>query len=261
MSWYWPPPSGNTVVNRPGASVVRCREIWVSSEVAWTTAPASGWLSGPVTVAVMMSVVAPTCAVALRGATATTRRLRLQISGRPAATRAYRLEKAFWYTRAVGSMLMDRRVVSLRRAVSRPQLTGVPYAHAHRVQRRRIGRMMLGLRTVIYPVPDLERAKPWYTKPFGVEPYFEEPCYVGFNVGGYELGLDPDTKGVAPGAGGAVAYWGVPDVDTAGRHFTAAGATLKAPAQDVGCDIRVATLADPFGNLVGVSENPHFAAV
>ena len=107
---------------------------------------------------------------------------------------------------------------------------------------------MLGLRTVIYHVPDLERAKAWYTKAFGVEPYFEEPFYVGFNVGGYELGLDPDTKGVAP------------DVDTAVRHFTAAGATLKAPVQDVGGDIRVATVADPFGNLVGLIENPHFAA-
>ena len=120
--------------------------------------------------------------------------------------------------------------------------------------------MMLGLRTVIYHVSDLERAKAWYSEAFGLEPYFDESFYVGFNVGGYELGLDPDTKGVAPGAGGAVAYWGVPDVDAAVRHFTAAGATLKASVQDVGGDIRVATVADPFGNLVGLIENPHFAA-
>jgi len=75
--------------------------------------------------------------------------------------------------------------------------------------------MILGLRTVIYHVPDLQRAKAWYSTAFGVQPYFDEPFYVGFNIGGYELGLDPDTKGVAPGAGGAVAYWGVPDVDAA----------------------------------------------
>ena len=48
------------MVNRPRASVVCWREIWVSSDMAWTTAPASGWLSGPVTAPVMMSVVAPT---------------------------------------------------------------------------------------------------------------------------------------------------------------------------------------------------------
>src|SRR5438309_12031849 len=131
-------------------------------------------------------------------------------------------------------MLMGRRVVSLRRAVSRPQLTDVPHAHAQCVQRRRIGRMMLGLRTVIYHVSDLERAKAWYSKAFGVEPYFDESFYVGFNVGGYELGLDPDTKGVAPGAGGAVAYWGVPDVDAAVRHVAAAVASVRAWVAEVG---------------------------
>jgi predicted enzyme related to lactoylglutathione lyase len=117
---------------------------------------------------------------------------------------------------------------------------------------------VLGLRTVIYHVPDLQRAKAWYAQAFGAQPYFDEPFYVGFNVGGYELGLDPDPKGVAPGAGGAVAYWGVPDLDAAVRHFTAAGASLETPIQDVGGDIRVATVADPFGNLVGLIENPHF---
>jgi predicted enzyme related to lactoylglutathione lyase len=120
--------------------------------------------------------------------------------------------------------------------------------------------MILGLRTVIYHVPDLQRAKAWYSTAFGVQPYFDEPFYVGFNVGEYELGLDRDTNGVAAGAGGAVAYWGVADLDTAVRHFTGVGASLKAPAQDVGGDIRVATVADPFGNLVGLIENPHFGA-
>src|SRR5436305_12771091 len=145
-------------------------------------------------------------------------------------------------------MLMGRRVVSLRRAVSRPQLRDVPHALAQCVQRRRIGRMMLGLRTVIYHVSDLERAKAWYSKAFGVEPYFDESFYVGFNVGGYELGLDPDTKGVAPGAGGAVAYWGVPDVDAAVRHFTAEGATLKASVQDGGGSISVESVNGSVGS-------------
>src|SRR5256886_17498861 len=105
--------------------------------------------------------------------------------------------------------------------------------------------MILGLRTVIYHVPALERATAWYSSVFGVHPYSDEPFYVGFNVGGYELGLDPDTTRVRPGAGGAVAYWGVPDVDAAVRQFTRAGASLEAPVQNVGGDIRVATIADP----------------
>lgn len=119
---------------------------------------------------------------------------------------------------------------------------------------------ILGLRTAIYHVPDLGRAKQWYSDAFGVEPYFDEPFYVGFNIGGYELGLDPNTDGAKPGAGGSVAYWGVPDLDTAVAQFTRAGATLKSPVQEVGEGIRVATVADPFGNLIGLIENPHFSA-
>jgi predicted enzyme related to lactoylglutathione lyase len=118
--------------------------------------------------------------------------------------------------------------------------------------------MILGLRTVIYHVSDLARAKEWYRKAFGVDPYFDEPFYVGFSVGGYELGLDPDTSSVGPGVGGGVAYWGVANVETAVKQFTGAGAKLQSPVQDVGHDIRVATVADPFGNLIGLIENPHF---
>ena len=119
---------------------------------------------------------------------------------------------------------------------------------------------VLGLRTVIYHVPDLKRAKEWYSLVFGVPPYFDEPFYVGFNIGGYELGLDPDTKGTKPGPGGSVAYWGVADADAALTHFQQAGAAVRSPVRDVGEGIRVATVADPFGNVVGLIENPHFVA-
>src|SRR5438093_4794439 len=85
--------------------------------------------------------------------------------------------------------------------------------------------MVLGLRTVIYHVPDLPRAKQWYSAAFGVKPYFDEPFYVGFNIGGFELGLDPDIEGVKPGPGGTVAYWGVANADKAVEHFVQAGAS------------------------------------
>jgi len=52
--------------------------------------------------------------------------------------------------------------------------------------------MLLGLRTAIYRIPDLAEGKRWYTKVLGFAPYFDEPFYVGYNVGGYELGLLPD---------------------------------------------------------------------
>lgn len=120
--------------------------------------------------------------------------------------------------------------------------------------------VVLGLRTVIYHVTDLTRAKTWYAAAFGVQPYFDEPFYVGFNIAGFELGLDPDTSAVQPGISGVVAYWGVEDVETAIQHFVTQGATLKVPVQDVGGGIRVATVGDPFDNLIGLIENPNFRA-
>lgn len=116
----------------------------------------------------------------------------------------------------------------------------------------------LGLRTAIYPVDDLQRATSWYGSVLGIEPYFDEPFYVGFNVGGWELGLNPDTSRVAPGSGGVIAYWGVGDADRALTWLLELGAGEHEAVQDVGGGIRVATVTDPFGNVLGIIENPHF---
>lgn len=118
----------------------------------------------------------------------------------------------------------------------------------------------LGLRTVIYHVPDLSRARDWYASAFGVAPYFDQPFYVGFKVGGFELGLDPDCSRVRPGEGGAAAYWGVSDLASTHAAFLTIGATELEPMHDVGDGIRVAMLADPFGNAIGLIQNPHFVA-
>lgn len=114
-----------------------------------------------------------------------------------------------------------------------------------------------GLRTVIYRVPDLARAKAWYSAAFGVLPYFDEPFYVGFNIGGYELGLQPDTSGAMVGTN-VEAYWGVAHAGQAFQDLLQKGAREHSPVTEVGGGIRVATLTDPFGNLIGIIENPHF---
>jgi predicted enzyme related to lactoylglutathione lyase len=118
--------------------------------------------------------------------------------------------------------------------------------------------MIKGLATVIYHVTDLDRAKAWYATAFQQTPYFDQPFYVGFNIAGYELGLDPNPSSKV-GPGGSVAYWRVQEIDAAVRHFVASGAALVSPAQDVGEGIKVATVSDPFGNAIGLIENPHFA--
>lgn len=114
--------------------------------------------------------------------------------------------------------------------------------------------MFLGLRTVIYPAPDLDAAKAWWTRVLGIGPYFDEPFFVGFSPGGYELGLDPN----ADPAAGAVSYWGVPDADVAYAELLAAGATPRDPVTEVGDGIRLGTVSDPVGSIVGVIENPVF---
>jgi predicted enzyme related to lactoylglutathione lyase len=118
--------------------------------------------------------------------------------------------------------------------------------------------MFLGLRTAIYHAPDLEKAKAWYSLVLGIEPYFSQPFYVGFNVGGYELGLNPDPA-AAGGLGGAVPYWGVADAAAAHERLVALGAVSLSPVQDVGEGIKVAVLRDPFGNALAIIENPHFS--
>jgi predicted enzyme related to lactoylglutathione lyase len=115
-----------------------------------------------------------------------------------------------------------------------------------------------GLRTVIYHVDDLEKAKEWYSTILGIKPYFDEPFYVGFNVGGFELGLDPDLSDVSTG-NNAVAYWGVKDASAAYEQMLELGAQKDSDVKDVGGGIRVATVSDPFGNIFGIIENPNFA--
>ena len=118
--------------------------------------------------------------------------------------------------------------------------------------------MLLGLRTVIYKVPDLARAREWYSSSFGISPYFDEPYYVGFKVGGFELGLDPDVKSQGSGPGGSVAYWGVRDLKQVLADLVVKGVTVHSPLQEVGEGILVAAIEDPFGNRIGLIENPHF---
>ncbi|MDP2723993.1 MAG: VOC family protein [Bacteroidales bacterium] len=117
---------------------------------------------------------------------------------------------------------------------------------------------MLGLRTTIYLVEDLAKAKAWYSKAFKTEPYFDESFYVGFNIGGYELGLMPNEHPEKPKCDNVLSYWGVEDIVLEYKHLIDLGATKHEEPNNVGGELMVATVFDPWGNVVGLIYNPEF---
>ena len=116
---------------------------------------------------------------------------------------------------------------------------------------------ILGLRTIIYKVSDLEKAKEWYTQILNVKPYFDQSFYVGFNIAGYELGLQPD-ENLTEKSESVFTYWGVEDIDTFYNNLISLGAIAFEPPSDVGGNIKMATVKDPWGNIFGIIYNPHF---
>ena len=116
----------------------------------------------------------------------------------------------------------------------------------------------LGLRTAIYKVPDIEQAKKWYTAAFATEPYFDMPFYVGYNIAGYELGLQPDEKNETHRSENVEMYWGVNNVQKSYERLLSLGAISHNPPQNVGEEIIVATVKDPWDNIIGIIYNPAF---
>jgi len=117
---------------------------------------------------------------------------------------------------------------------------------------------MLGLRTTIYKVGDIQKAVEWYSKAFDTTPYFNEPFYVGFNISGYELGLQPEENPANNKTDNVISYWGVEDIRQAYNRLVTLGATEHEKPYDVGEGIMTATVKDPFGNVIGLIYNPHF---
>lgn len=117
---------------------------------------------------------------------------------------------------------------------------------------------ILGLRTVSYKVGDIVKAKEWYAKAFQTEPYFDEPFYIGFNIGGYELGLQPDEYPQVEKPESVVAFWGVNDIEKEYNRFLEFGAISNEKPTNVGGEIVVASVKDPWGNIIGLIYNPAF---
>jgi predicted enzyme related to lactoylglutathione lyase len=111
-----------------------------------------------------------------------------------------------------------------------------------------------GIKIVLHPVSDLAAAKAVYTALLGMPPQSDSPYYVGFEAAGQQIGLVPN--GGPQGMTSPVAYWHVPDIEAKLAEVTAAGATVKEPAHDVGGGRLVATFTDPDGNVLGLFQDP-----
>lgn len=114
--------------------------------------------------------------------------------------------------------------------------------------------MTSGMKTIIYPVKDLARAKTLYAKLLGVEPYADAAYYIGFRVGDQELGLDP--HGHSQGLTSSVGYWDVDDIKETLAQLLDAGAEELQPIRDVGGGKLIATVKDADGNITGLTQSP-----
>jgi predicted enzyme related to lactoylglutathione lyase len=110
-----------------------------------------------------------------------------------------------------------------------------------------------GIKTVLHPVTDLAKAKEVYAALLGIQPQADAAYYVGFDVAGQHIGLVPG--GASQGMTGPVAYWHVSDIEAKLAEVTAAGATVKEPAHNVGGSRLVATFTDPDGNVLGLLQD------
>jgi predicted enzyme related to lactoylglutathione lyase len=113
--------------------------------------------------------------------------------------------------------------------------------------------MTEGIKTVLHPVSDLAASKAVYSALLGVAPQSDAPYYVGFEAAGQQIGLVPG--GGPQGMTSPVAYWHVADIEAKLAEVTAAGATVKEPAHDVGGGRLVATVSDPDGNVLGLLQD------
>jgi predicted enzyme related to lactoylglutathione lyase len=116
----------------------------------------------------------------------------------------------------------------------------------------------LGLRTAVYKVPNLQKAKEWYTKAFKTKPYFDELFYVGFNIKGYELGLMPVEEKDQKRGDNSLSYWGVENIQEVYDHLIDLGAKEHEKPTNVGGELITASVLDPWGNVIGIIFNPYF---
>ncbi|MEV2220177.1 VOC family protein [Nocardia vinacea] len=128
--------------------------------------------------------------------------------------------------------------------------------------------MLRGMATVSFYADDLEAAKEWYTEVLGLEPYYAVPGgYYEFRIGDYQHELGIINRKFAPAGaqnapGGAILNWHVDDVQASFDRLVALGAKEYEPITPRGNgDFITASVVDPFGNVLGIMQNPHYLEI
>lgn len=121
----------------------------------------------------------------------------------------------------------------------------------------------LGVATVTYSSNDLIKAKEWYSNLFNIPPYFEVNGYIKFRIGvdSVEFGI-VDSKytgnNSSTSTAGAIVYWQVADIDTVSNEIIKTGGSIHQPKTNRGNGFVTASFIDPFGNIIGIMQNPHY---
>ncbi|MEP6896178.1 MAG: VOC family protein [Chloroflexota bacterium] len=107
--------------------------------------------------------------------------------------------------------------------------------------------MNQGVKTVVYPVKDIAKAKELFRELLGVEPYADAPYYVGFKVDNQDIGLDPNGH-----KEGVTAYYHVDDIENSLKALVNAGAKIIQEIKDVGGGRLIASVKDENDNIIGL---------
>jgi predicted enzyme related to lactoylglutathione lyase len=110
--------------------------------------------------------------------------------------------------------------------------------------------MNKGIKTIIYPVKDVMQTKTIFHKLLGVEPYSDEPYYVGFKVGDQDIGLVPNGHNA-----GMTAFYHVDDIRNSLQILLDAGAEIIQDIKNVGGGRLIASVKDKDSNIIGLIQN------
>ena len=110
--------------------------------------------------------------------------------------------------------------------------------------------MNKGIKTVIYPTKEITQAKTLFQKLLGVEPYADEPYYVGFKIGDQDIGLIPNGQNA-----GMTAFYHVDDIKTSLHILLDAGSEIIQDIKNVGGGKLIASAKDKDNNIIGLIQN------